>query len=88
MEPEVQRQMLPEDYNRLARVTLLLAAPGALLSFVLAAVQGADWRMCFLLAGVTGVACLGAAALIRVRGSKAAGDAAWIAVLLRLIARR
>lgn len=78
----------PEAYARMARVSLWMVPFGAVLVFLLAAVQGAELWICVMLAGVMAVGCLGAAALLHLRGAKAGQDAAWIALIFRLLARR
>ena len=78
----------PEHYARQARLVLLLTPLGAAIVFGLAAVQGAELWHCALAAAVMAVGCLGAAALIHLRGDKAGGDAGWIALILRLLAGR
>ena len=84
--------MSPDDSSdrdaRLARATLIATPFGAILAFFLAAIQGGELWTCLLLAGVMAAGCLGAAALIHLRGSKAGRDAAWIALILRLLTKR
>lgn len=81
----------PQDpeLNKSAARTLLWITPFAFVgTYLLAAVQGAEPKHCALIGGVMVVGCLGTAALLRLRGSKAAGDMAWIRILLALLARR
>ena len=81
----------PDDPARWARVSkaLLVLSPFLFaFSYWLAAIQGADTRGCFIISGTAVAMCLGASLLFYLRGSKAGSDMAWIALILRLLARR
>jgi len=81
-------EMTPERQARLVKVLLVISPFGAAFSYGLAAIQRAEPGTCALLAGITFVGCIGAALLVHLRGSKAGSDAGWIALILRLLARR
>jgi hypothetical protein len=74
--------------GRLVRALLLISPFGFGLSYILAALQGAETWVALLLGAVMFFGCLGAAALFHLRGSKAGNDAVWIKVILALIGRR
>jgi hypothetical protein len=78
----------PERFARAARALLYLSPFLFAFTYGLAAIQGADTRSCLIISGVGLAMCLGASLLYHLRGSKAGSDMAWIALILRLIARR
>ena len=77
----------PGQRQRTALLLLKLSPLMFALCYVLAAVQGARWQDSLLIAMVGTAMCLGAAGLYKLRGSKSAGDAVWIALILRLFGR-
>ncbi len=84
--------LTPERAQRAARALFVLTPFSFVLCWVLAAVQGADARICLIISTVGMIMCLCAALLFKLRGSKAARDAVWIqallAIIVSLIARR
>ena len=77
------------DRARAAVRPLLVLSPAMfVLSYVLAAVQGAIWQHSLVIAIIGTLGCLGAALVLHLRGSKAAGDLIWIQLIIRLFARR
>ena len=81
-------EMSPEQRAKAVKALLIISPFGAAFCYLLAAIQKAEPWARALIAGVMLVGCLGAALLIHLRGSKAGGDAAWIAMILRLLSRR
>ena len=78
----------PERSARVAKALLVISPFAAALAYGLAAIQGADTRSSFIIAGVMFAMCLVWALLYYLRGSKAVGDMGWINLILRLITRR
>ena len=77
-----------EYYTRMSRACFQTAPFGGLLGFALMKVQGAEFGHSLLGGAILLAGTLGAGVLIHHRGAKAASDAGWIAVLLRLVSRR
>jgi hypothetical protein len=83
-----QPEMTPERQAHLVKVLLVVSPFAAAFCYWLAWIQGAEPSSSALIAGVMFAGCIGAALLVHLRGSKAAGDAGWIALILALITRR
>lgn len=77
----------PEHRQRIASLLLRLSPLMFVLSYLLAAVQGAKWQHSLLIAVVGTALCLGAAGLYKLRGAKSVRDLFWINILLRLFTR-
>lgn len=81
-----------EKAQQVARKLFVLTPFSFVLCWVLAAVQGADARICLIISTVGMIMCLCAALLFKLRGSKAASDVVWIqtllAIIVSLVARR
>jgi hypothetical protein len=73
----------PELRKRVVRLLLLLSPGMFVLSYVLAAVQGADTRVCLIVAAAGFVMCLCFAALYWLRGPKWLDGLNWINILRR-----
>jgi len=78
----------PERWARVSKALLVISPFGAAFCYVLAALQGAQPIHSLVIAAIMFAGCLGAALLFHLRGSKAAGDAVWIRLILQLLARR
>lgn len=78
----------PEYYRRMARLLLVLSPVMFVMCYALAAAQGAEPKHSLLIAAVGTIGCLGASALVHLRGAKAGSDAVWIRLILALFARR
>lgn len=84
--------LTPEKAERAANALFVLTPFSFVLCWVLAAVQGADTRICLIISTVGMFMCVCAALLFKLRGSKAARDVVWIqallAIIVSLVARR
>lgn len=78
----------PERWAHVSKALLVISPFGAAFCYILAALQGAQPIHSLVIAAVMLAGCLGAALLFHLRGSKAAGDAVWIRLILQLLARR
>lgn len=76
--------LTPERAQRAARALFVLTLVSFVLCWVLAAVRGADTRICLIVSTVGMIMCLSAAFLFKLRGSKAARDVVWIQTLLSI----
>lgn len=77
-----------EYWRRVVRSLVVISPFSFVLVYVLAAVQGATWKLSLLLGLTMFFGCLVAAGLFRLRGSKAAEDAIWLKLILALLVRR
>lgn len=78
----------PEYWQRVVKALLVISPFAFVGTYLLAAIQGATWNVSLLLAAIMFAGCLAAAGLFKVRGSRAAGDAVWLKLLLVLLKRR
>lgn len=86
--PQQAPGQTPEQTRRAVRA-LLIASPFLFVfSYFFAEIQGAQWQHALLIAFVALAMCLGAALLQHLRGGKAMDDLGWLALVLRLLARR
>ena len=83
--PEPSDEMTPERAQAIARLLFIWTPFCFPLAWALAAVQGADMRTCLIISVAGTLMCLAAALLFKLRGTKAASDAAWIQMLLGII---
>lgn len=77
-----------EYWRRVVRSLVVISPFGFILAYVLAAVQGATWKLSLLMGVIMFFGCLAAAGLFKLRGSKAAGDTVLLKLILALLARR
>jgi hypothetical protein len=78
----------PEVRARVVRMLLILSPFMFVFCLLFSRWQGAEWIHCLLIAVVGVGMCLAAAGAYAARGSKSLQDAAWLALILRILVRR